>query len=186
MGTKHGYLVGVRSGKKRVPRTYNAWTSMKTRCNNPKSSEYKNYGGRGISVCKRWGEFSNFLHDMGEAPLGMEIERINNNFGYSPNNCRWATRTEQCNNQRKTRFIEYNGHRLSVSAWARKLEISRATLFSRIRKGYPPCMVLDTATDFGGMDNREIKNLLNARKNKCVKFCCMRSKNDAVLSDLED
>ncbi len=81
-------------------REYTIWCLMKGRCNNTKSSNYKHYGGRGIKVCDRWADFDNFLSDMGEAPPNYSIERINNDLGYSPENCTWADQFTQTANQR--------------------------------------------------------------------------------------
>lgn len=83
--------------------THNIWMGMRQRCENPSNKRYKDYGGRGIVVCKRWHIFENFLKDMGERPSGLSIERKNNNKGYCKSNCKWATRIEQANNTRKTK-----------------------------------------------------------------------------------
>lgn len=80
---------------------YRVWSAMLGRCRNPLNAAYKNYGGRGIKVCSRWeSSFENFLSDMGECPKGLTLDREDNDGNYSPNNCRWATRKMQRQNQR--------------------------------------------------------------------------------------
>jgi hypothetical protein len=81
---------------------YPTWLNMKQRCYNSNHNRYKDYGGRGIKVCDMWlNSFENFLNDMGERPEGTSLDRINNNGNYEPNNCKWATKSEQRINQRK-------------------------------------------------------------------------------------
>jgi hypothetical protein len=86
---------------------YNAWSSMLTRCKNPNSAAYQNYGGRGISVCDRWTDFKNFLEDMGLAPTSdHSLDRIDCDGDYSPENCRWANAKTQAQNRRVVRLNE--------------------------------------------------------------------------------
>lgn len=81
---------------------YHSWTDMKTRCLNPRNLAYKNYGGRGIKICERWlNSFENFLIDMGNPEKGMTLERIDNELGYSAENCKWIPKSMQSKNRRK-------------------------------------------------------------------------------------
>lgn len=115
---------------------YRSWASMRNRCSNPKTKGYHNYGGRGISVCDRWSDFSNFISDMGE-PISedLSIDRINTNGNYEPGNCRWATAYEQANNLRTTRFFSCDGQTLSISQWAEILGTSRDSIKLRLKRG---------------------------------------------------
>ena len=93
---KHGHYAGNKASP-----TYFSWRAMKTRCGNPKHDSYKYYGGRGVTVCKRWANsFENFLIDMGERPEGTSLDRIDTNGNYRPDNCKWSTPTEQQHNRR--------------------------------------------------------------------------------------
>ncbi len=135
---------------------YKVWDGMRQRCNNPNSPDYPRYGGRGITICERWSaSFSNFVADMGpRLSRAFQIERRDNDLGYSPENCRWATRKEQQRNRRNTRFIEFNGERLSVPEWSERTGIERHTLYLRIRRGWTPQQTLTIPADSFAPVNR--------------------------------
>ena len=119
-------------------RTYRCWQDMKQRCLNPNAQAFKDYGARGITVCKAWEEsFANFLADMGEAPEGMSLDRINNELGYSPENCRWANQKQQNRNHRGCVFIEYLGEKKTIIEWSEQTGINEKTLHARFVKGWP-------------------------------------------------
>jgi hypothetical protein len=123
---------------------------MKKRCYNPKASNYKDYGGRGITICPRWREsFVAFLEDMGPRPSDKHsIDRIDNNGPYCPENCRWATLQQQRNNRRPVTNITFQGETLSLLQWARRLNMNYDTLRYRIkRKNWPVEIAMTTPTD---------------------------------------
>lgn len=113
---------------------YNTWSGMKKRCYQESNKQYKNYGGRGIFVCDRWlNSFENFIEDMGVKPSKeYSLDRKNNQLGYSKENCRWATKKEQCRNQRSNVLITYKGESKCVSEWAEQLGIRREKLNHRV------------------------------------------------------
>lgn len=124
---------------------YCAWDSMLRRCYNVEYREFAYYGGRGIAVCDEWrNSFYEFLHDMGERPEGMSLDRIDTNGNYEPSNCRWATPQEQTRNRRSNVYITHNGETMILNDWATKLKISRITLKSRLRYGWSIAETLDT------------------------------------------
>ncbi len=117
-------------------RTYRIWAGMRQRCNNPKHHAYYRYGGRGIKVCPEWVRFAQFRADMGEAPSGLTIERINNEQGYSKGNCRWATPFEQGHNMRTNRHVTFRGETMILTDWARRFGTDPSTLRKQwIRQG---------------------------------------------------
>lgn len=113
------------------------WNSMKQRCLNPKNKHYYCYGGAGIHICARWMKFENFLADMGEPPLGMSLDRIDNCGHYEPENCRWATSVQQANNKRTNRILEHAGRRMTLAQWARELKLGASVISGRIMLGWP-------------------------------------------------
>lgn len=115
---------------------YRAFNSMKSRCYNSKHKNYKDYQGRGIKVCDRWlHSFENFYKDMGPRPSrDHSIDRINNDMGYYPENCRWATRKEQARNRGTNHNIEYNGEIKTLIEWSEYLGMNKGSLLSRIRQ----------------------------------------------------
>jgi hypothetical protein len=120
-------------GYSRTP-TYNTWSHMNQRCNNKDNFQYKDYGGRGITVCDRWdinkgGSFENFLKDMGEKPKGKSLDRIDNRQlieGYSPENCRWSTPKEQNRNKRNNKLYTYNSKTLCEQDWLEEIGLNCA------------------------------------------------------------
>lgn len=118
-------------------RVYRIWAGMIQRCTDPNTSAYKDYGGRGVQVCDRWRQFKNFLTDMGEPPDGYSLERKDVNAGYGPDNCVWATRTEQARNTRRNHLLTLNGETKPLAAWSESLGLSIATIKQRLRKGWP-------------------------------------------------
>ena len=113
---------------------YTAWTLMMQRCYNHNHPFYKNYGGRGIKVCERWHTFENFYEDMGERPLGMTLDRKDNDGDYCKENCRWATREEQANNRRSNVWYTHEGETKTIAQWAHFLGMRDGTLRQRLKK----------------------------------------------------
>lgn len=144
--TKHGHAT-----KRGMTRTYRIWLGMCARGAGTTSPE--RYAARGIDVCERWKSFEAFLADMGEAPPGLTLERVDNDKGYAPANCRWATKQEQANNRRSSRFIEHGGTRRTLAEWARTAGCSPETLANRIAKGWPFDSAITTPVSYA---NRRI------------------------------
>ena len=129
---------------------HNTWKQMRARCNNPRCPKYKDYGGRGIAICKRWLQsFNDFLLDMGHKPSRTHtIDRIDNNHGYdcghcddclargAAPNCRWASPREQGRNQRTNRVLTVEGRSMLLVEWSEAVNIPEATIYNRIRRGW--------------------------------------------------
>lgn len=136
-----GYKVFRKVSESRIlydKRLRKIWGSMHERCERKKHPHYKNYGGRGITVCKDWEEYVPFAKWAIESGYGcgLTIDRINNDFGYSPNNCRWASIKEQANNKRTNHVVRYHGAKYTISELADLAEIKYTTLKERIKAGW--------------------------------------------------
>ena len=140
-------------------RLYNVWRSMKARCLTPSHKAYTDYGGRGITVCKEWLNFSKFRewalsngYDENAPKWVCTLDRINVNKGYAPENCRWVDMFEQGRNKRNSKIIEYNGEQHTLREWADILGIGYQTLYARItRYGYSVNLALATESTNKGV-----------------------------------
>lgn len=123
--TIHGFC-----GRKKIRSEWKCWTKMKERCLNKNDRSYHRYGGRGITVCDSWLEsFENFISDMGLKPSPKHsIERMDNNLGYSPDNCRWATAIEQSNNRRDNRIVTFRGFTGTLAQASRVFKIKSSSI----------------------------------------------------------
>lgn len=138
---KHDHLGPITHGLAKHdgtrPGEYSVWLGIRRRCNNPRTPEYKNYGGRGIRLDKRWNDFPRFLKDVGPRPSPAHtIERKNNNGDYRPGNVRWATMREQQRNRRTNRLITFEGETQPLCVWAEKLGINASTVRDRLNDGW--------------------------------------------------
>ena len=116
---------------------YKCWISMKSRCYNKNTLNYKKYGYKGITVCSRWiTSFENFYKDMGDVEKGMSIDRINVYGNYEPSNCRWATPKEQANNRTNNKKHIYKGIEYNQSELCRKFSIKTNTFTNRLNRGW--------------------------------------------------
>ena len=133
----------VKHGLYKTPE-YNAWLAMRPRCSNPKHPCFKHYGARGITVCDRWNSFENFIADMGQRPTDKhELERKDNDAGYSPGNCVWATRPQQMRNTRRTLKITIDGRTLCLKDWCSEFGKKVSVVKTRIYTfGWDPIRAL--------------------------------------------
>lgn len=108
---------------------------MHIRCSKRNHPRYHQYGGAGIAVCDKWKTFQGFLDDMGERPEGTSLDRIDNEKGYSKENCRWADSKQQQRNRKNNRLFTHNGITMCLSEWVEKLGLRYATVSSRLHRG---------------------------------------------------
>lgn len=128
--------VTTRHGLWRHP-LYNTWRNMVRRCEDPRNKRYQDYGGRGIAVCERWRNLPAFVEDMAPSwEPGLEIDRLDNDGPYSPDNCRWATHAEQARRKRNLRYVTIGGATKTAAEWARENGVNYSTALSRIRTGW--------------------------------------------------
>lgn len=117
---------------------YGIWIHLHSRCYNKNNKRYKDYGGRGIKVCKRWHVFETFYSDMiGGYKKGLTIDRKNVNGNYLKSNCKWSTPKEQANNKRNNRWLTANGLKLTVSQWTEKMGYTENLIPTRLKRGWP-------------------------------------------------
>lgn len=118
---------------------------MVVRCTKSNDPGYPSYGGRGIAVCERWRKFECFYEDMGNPP-GPEysIDRIDVNGNYEPNNCRWATQSQQNYNRRSNKRITAFGETMTLGEWAKKVGLTRQTIIRRLKLGVSPEVALSS------------------------------------------
>lgn len=123
--------------------SYKSWCAMKSRCNNANQTANKRYANLGYDP--NWELFENFVKDMGERPIGMTLDRIDNNKGYSKENCRWATSKQQNRNTRRNVLITHNGKTQCMKDWAEETGIPYPTIQDRVRRGWSEDQVLERA-----------------------------------------
>lgn len=117
---------------------YWVWAAMKDRCLNPNSPQYKDYGGRGVTVCERWMAFDGFAADMLPRPIGGLLDRIDNDGPYSPDNCRWSDRKTQNSNRRNCIYVSHSGERVTLKEYCRREAIPYRPIVKRIQdRGWP-------------------------------------------------
>ena len=129
--------------RKEFPRTYYTWSNMNDRCHNPNATGYEYYGGKGIEVCSAWRRASdnpeailNFIRDMGHRPEDKTLDRLDYTKGYYPENCRWATASEQARNTSTNNWLYYNGEYKILQEWGEELGIIPNTILTRLRRGW--------------------------------------------------
>lgn len=134
-------LISKRSkthGESKSSREYRIWCGIRVRCNNKNAFAYKDYGGRGISICERWSRYESFLEDMGRCPSSKHsIDRIDTNGNYEPSNCRWALPLDQAASRRTSRIYEFNGERHCIAVWERITGAPTHGLWRRLNSGMP-------------------------------------------------
>lgn len=128
---------------------------MKSRCQDPDNEHFAEYGGRGIEVCANWQTFEGFLSQMGEAPEGLTLERVDVNSSYCASNCKWASRKDQARNRRNNRLLTIAGQTKTCAEWAESVGISRHLLYLRLRRGWDAAKAVFTPSSKGKNGNHD-------------------------------
>lgn len=135
----HGHCVGG------ISPAYASWRNMVQRCTDPKTTQWKDYGGRGITIHPEWMAFEAFLRDVGEPTKpGLSIDRIKNDRGYVPGNVKWSTRQEQCRNRRTNCVLELDGEKRTAVEWSLLTGLSQSLIYQRLKLGWPVDRTLKT------------------------------------------
>lgn len=161
--TSCGCLMGTHR-KSNLPE-YKIWSNIKSRCFNPKSTGFKYYGGRGMTMCDTWAHsFEQFYKDMGPRPWeNATIDRVDVNQGYTPENCRWASYQEQANNTQDNHQLTHDGETHTISEWARKLNIKPNTIYYRIKRGWSVAEALEFTPKEENKERNRIKRESNPK-----------------------
>lgn len=137
--------------------TYKTWHMMVQRCTNPNGTHWDSYGGRGITICDEWKVFENFHRDMGTRPENTTLDRIDNEKGYGPDNCRWASKLEQANNRRTNIPITLGTETKTIAEWGRSTGLGKSVVANRLRRGWPVWKALTEPLQDTGKRRRKLK-----------------------------
>ena len=142
---------GLSDTQKERRKLFWVWCDMRHRCSMPSHRQFADYGGRGIEVCERWQKFENFITDMGPRPSsGHSIDRRDNDLGYEPDNCRWATRTEQNSNRRYCIYVKHSDETVTLKEYCRREDLKYRPIVKRIRmRGWPIDLALSVPVGTG-------------------------------------
>lgn len=134
---------------------YKIWRGMISRCERTADKDYKRYGARGITVCKKWHDFPSFYRDVGDRPSVVHsLGRIHNDGNYEPSNVRWEMSAQQSNNRRSSRLITHDGRTLTATQWSQQVGITSSALCARLNAGWP----VDKALSLPRQDTRATQN----------------------------
>ncbi len=137
---------------------HNSWSCMKSRCGNPKDIRYKDYGGRGITYCDEWRDFKSFLAwaTANGWQEGLTLDRLDVDKGYSPDNCRWATREQQDNNKRNSVYLTFQGQRMTCGQLAKLMGLNKSTVLVNAKRGLSGDEILKRIIDLRNSGDRRM------------------------------